>query len=79
MGLGTHTDLYPGELLGSQMGDDALNTIVSAGTALGTNSQLSRCQADIIVNNNDIGRIDLVIIGCGTYTFTAAVHISLRF
>ena len=41
MGLGAHTDLYPGEILIAQLGNDGFDAVMAAGRTVGADS--SRC------------------------------------
>ena len=58
--------------------DDALHAIVTAGTSLRPHPDLARLQADIIVDNQDIFRFYLIVIGQRSYALAAEIHISQR-
>ena len=59
--LSTYADLYPGEILGTQLTNDGFDAIMSAGRAVSSDPQSSRLQRNIVKQNNDsLGR-DVVV------------------
>ena len=77
MGLGTHADFYPGEFLGANFLDNGLDTVVTAGTAVGTDTETSRFQRDVIKHNDDPLRRDIEVSGKLQHTASGPVHVSL--
>ena len=76
----TDSDLHPFKNLGAKMCDDVFDAIVAAGTSFWTDAELSRLQADVIVNDDQFFfRIDLIEINQLPHTLAAQVHKSLRF
>ena len=59
MGLGTDTDLHPGEVLASQLLDDGLDAVVAAGGAVLAQAQLAGLQGDVVKEDDDPGGGDL--------------------
>ena len=58
--LRPHAYADTGEFLRAQLCDNALDAVVSAGTALSPQPQLSRRQGDVIINDQHLLRRDLV-------------------
>ena len=75
MGLGTYTDLHPGELLGADFLDDGLDAVMTAGRAVGPYTEPSGFQRNVIKqDNNPLGR-DVEISGKLESGDAGAVHI----
>ena len=75
--LFSHAHPDSGELLGPQMGDDAFDPVVASGASLGPDPQLSRRQADIVIDHQDVLRVHLIIIGSRPDALAAGIHIRL--
>lgn len=59
--LCAYANLDPGEILTSQLGNNGLQPVMSAGRAVATNSDSSRFQGDVIGKNNNSLRWNLEI------------------
>ncbi len=61
------------------MGDDALDTIMSAGASFFADPELSHIQADIVINDNQIRfLVHLIIVHQLPDTLSAQIHKGLR-
>ena len=79
MGLAAHTDLHPGEGLGTHLRDDGLDAVVSAGGAVGTDPQPSGNQGDVVEQDDDpLGR-NIEISGQLQYAAAGQVHVGQGF
>jgi len=77
MGLGAHTDLHPGEFLGTHLGDDGLDAVVAAGGAFRPDPEPSGDQGDVIVHDDDPGRGDVKVGGQLQHAAAGQVHVGL--
>ena len=66
--------LNAGKFLGSQMGDNILDPVMPSGAPFLADPKLSYIQADIVVYNNNMFRLDLIVIRSLPDAFTAEVH-----
>lgn len=76
--LRPHAYADTGKFLRAQLCDNALDAVVSAGTALSPQPQLSRRQGDVIINDQHLLRRDLVEVRRRRNGIAAEVHVCRR-
>ena len=76
--LRTHTDLYPGEFLASQLGNDGFDPIVPPGGAVAPDPQPPRRQGDVVKHHQNPLRRDAVVGAQLQYRPARQIHIGLR-
>ena len=77
IGLGANADLDPGEALGANFLDDGLDAVVTTGGAVGTNTQTSRCQGNVIEHDDNPGRRDVEVSTELKHRTAGQIHVGL--
>ena len=74
----TGADLDPGKILGSQMGDNALDAVVSPGRAAGPDPELPHWEGHVVENHQHMVRGNLIELSRLPDRLTGEIHIGLR-
>ena len=69
-----HAYLDARKLLGSQMGDNIFDPVMSPGAALGPDAQLPHVQAHVIIHHYNMIRIDFIEIRRRAHALPAEIH-----
>ena len=70
-----HADLHAGELVGAQVGDDVFQAVVAPGGAAAADAELALGQGDVVRDDQDPLRGDLIEPGGLPHGFAGEVHV----
>ena len=75
--LSADADPDPGKLVVSQVLNDILQPVVTAGRAALAYAQLAQLHGNIVADNNDVIQRYLIEIHCGAHSVAGQVHVGL--